>query len=91
MPVVATHKYGCNPNMKIVIRILLSSYVEDYWLTSITFYNKLPLFHSSLASCSSVANKLAHHFELFETFYKKLTTIMQKYNLGSLQCNCYTS
>jgi hypothetical protein len=65
MHVFATHKYGCNPNMKIVIRKLLLSYVEDYWLTSIIFHNKLPLFHSSLISCSSIANKLACHFELF--------------------------
>jgi hypothetical protein len=67
------------------------SYVEKYWPTSIISHNRLSLFHSSLASCSSIADRLAHHSKFFYTFYKKLIAILQKYNLSNFTCNCYTN
>jgi hypothetical protein len=91
MLAIVTCKYGCNPNLKIVIKKLFVVCVEEYWPTSIISHNRLPLFHSSPTSCSSIINKLAHHSELFYTFYKKLIMILQKYNQGYLPYNCYTN
>jgi len=52
------------------------SYVEDYWPTSTIFHNIRLLFHFFHASCFSITSKFVHHFELFCTFYKKLTAIL---------------
>ncbi len=70
MLTIATRKYGCNPNLKTVIKKLFVVYVEDYWPTSIIFHNRLPLFRSSPTSCSSIINRLVHHSKLFYTLKK---------------------
>jgi len=90
-PVIVKRKYGCNLNLKIITFFFLLSCVEDYWLTSIIYHNKLPLFHYFHASCSLTIGRLAHHSKLLHTFYKKLITILQKYSLDNLPCNCYNN
>jgi hypothetical protein len=80
MPIFSTHKYVCNPNKKTIVMNYMLSCDENYWPTSIISHNIPPIFHSSPTSCSLIACKLVHNSELFYTFYKNLTTIMQKYN-----------
>ncbi len=91
IPTIAICKYGCNLDMKILVKKLSIICVEDYWPISIISHNRLTLSHSSLAPCFPTPSKLVHHFELFYIFYKNPVAILQNYHLGNLPYNCYNN
>jgi hypothetical protein len=67
-------------------------YISTHMVLPITFLPKFDLeLNVVFLSCSSATYRLVHHFEPFWTIYRKLTAILQKYNMGSLPYNCYTS